>query len=182
MRGITVAGVGNSGSAEGSRTPRGACAGSTVDGRDGGGRVSSSIKEIGATRNVEVKVGSEVVDGEGHGRLEALVILDLATGERVWEPAAALVVLIGTEPRTDWLPPAVERDRWGYVLTGPDVLRDGKPPPAWSIERQPMLLETSVPGVFAAGDVRARSVKRVASAVGEGAIAIQLVHDYLNHA
>ena len=88
-------------------------------------------------------------------------------------------MLIGAQPHTDWLPPVIKRDDWGYVLTGQELLRGGKPPPSWPLERQPMLLETSVPGVFAAGDVRARSVKRVASAVGEGAIAIQLIHDYL---
>ena len=137
------------------------------------------IKEIDATANIEVRVRTEVMGGEGHGRLEALVLQDRATGERRREPAAALFVLIGAQPHTDWLPPVIKRDDWGYVLTGQELLRGGKPPPSWPLERQPMLLETSVPGVFAAGDVRARSVKRVASAVGEGAIAIQLIHDYL---
>jgi thioredoxin reductase (NADPH) len=137
------------------------------------------IKEIDATANIEVRVRTEVMGGEGHGRLEALVLHDRVTGERRREPAAALFVLIGAQPHTDWLPPVIKRDDWGYVLTGQELLRGGKPHPSWPLERQPMLLETSVPGVFAAGDVRARSVKRVASAVGEGAIAIQLIHDYL---
>lgn len=138
------------------------------------------IKEIDATANIDVQVGTEVVDGEGHGRLEALVLLDRATGARQLVPAAALFVLIGAQPHTHWLPPVIERDDWGYILTGRDLLQDGKPHTSWVLERQPMLLETSVPGVFAAGDVRARSVKRVASAVGEGAIAIQLIHEYLS--
>jgi thioredoxin reductase (NADPH) len=89
-------------------------------------------------------------------------------------------VLIGAEPRTDWLAGVVERDERGYLLTGRDLLRDGRGLPAgWPLERPPLLLETSLPGVFAAGDVRYRSVKRVASAVGEGSIAVQLVHEYL---
>jgi thioredoxin reductase (NADPH) len=88
-------------------------------------------------------------------------------------PAAGLFVLIGTEPFTHWLPGAVGRDQWGFVLTGPDT---GK---AWPLERAPFLFETSLPGVFAVGDARHGSVKRVASAVGEGSIAIRLIHDYL---
>jgi thioredoxin reductase (NADPH) len=89
-------------------------------------------------------------------------------------------VLIGAEPHTNWLHGVVQRDDRGYVLTGRDLLgRDGRPPAGWPLERLPMPLETSLPGVFAAGDVRYRSVKRVASAVGEGSIAVQLVHEYL---
>jgi thioredoxin reductase (NADPH) len=111
-------------------------------------------------------VRTEVVGGEGHGRLEALFLQDRVTGKRRRVPAAALFVLIGAQPHTDWLPPVIERDDWGYVLTGQELLRGGKPPPSWPLRRQPTMLETSVPGVFAAGDVRARSVKRVAAAVG----------------
>ncbi len=88
-------------------------------------------------------------------------------------PAAGLFVLIGSQPFTDWLPAAVIRDKWGFVLTGPDLERH------WSAQRAPFLLETGLPGVFAVGDVRHGSVKRVASAVGEGSIGIRLVHDYL---
>ena len=83
------------------------------------------------------------------------------------------------EPHTDWLAATVQRDERGFLLTGRDLLRDGRPPPGWPLDRPPLLMETSLPGVFAAGDVRHGSVKRVASAVGEGAIAIQLVHEYL---
>jgi thioredoxin reductase (NADPH) len=93
--------------------------------------------------------------------------------------AAALFVLIGAEPRTDWLPSEIERDDKGFVLTGQDLLRNEPMLEGWPLERAPLLLETSMPGVFAAGDVRHRSVKRVASAVGEGSIAIQLIHEYL---
>jgi thioredoxin reductase (NADPH) len=137
------------------------------------------VKEIDAAANVHVRFGTELVGGEGQGRLETLVVRDRSTGEQSRIAATALFVLIGAEPHTDWLPPGIERDDWGYILTGPDLLRDGKPPASWPLKRPPMLLETSIPGVFAAGDVTARSVKRVASAVGAGAIAIQLLHDYL---
>ena len=90
-----------------------------------------------------------------------------------------MFVLIGAEPRTDWLEGVVERDERGYVLTGRDLQRDGRLPDGWPLERPPLSLETSLPGVFAAGDVRYRSIKRVASAVGEGSIAVQLVHEYM---
>ena len=93
--------------------------------------------------------------------------------------AAALFVLIGAEPRTQWLPGAVRLDQWGFVVTGTDLLHDGRPGKEWPLRRLPMFLESSLPGVFAAGDVRHGSVKRVASAVGEGSIAIRLVHDHV---
>ena len=138
------------------------------------------IREIGASPNVDVAFGTDVLGGEGRGRLEALTLRDVSTGAVRTVPAQALFVLIGGEPRTGWLPDEVVRDPWGFVVTGADLLTDGRPPRAWPLERLPMLLETSLPGVFAAGDVRHRSVKRVASAVGDGAVAIQLVHLYLD--
>ena len=94
-------------------------------------------------------------------------------------PAAALFVMIGAEPRTSWLPGSIERDDEGFIRTGRNLHRAGELPAGWPLKRPPLPLETSVPGVFAAGDVRHRSIKRVASAVGEGATAIQLVHEYL---
>jgi thioredoxin reductase (NADPH) len=138
------------------------------------------IEEIEATENIQVRVNIQVVNGGGQGRLEHLVLEDRASGLTETLPAAALFVLIGARPHTGWLPEEVMRDERGYIITGSDLLRDGSPPEAWPLERQPMLMETSVPGVFAAGDVRCGSVKRVASAVGEGSIAIQMVHKYLN--
>jgi thioredoxin reductase (NADPH) len=138
------------------------------------------IKELEAAENIQVRVNTQVVNGGGKGRLEHLVLEDCATKRTETVPAAALFVLIGARPHTRWLPEEVMRDERGYVITGNDLLRDGSPPEGWPLERPPMLLETSVPGVFAAGDVRCGSVKRVASAVGEGAIAIQMVHKYLN--
>jgi thioredoxin reductase (NADPH) len=104
---------------------------------------------------------------------------DRASGATEVVTVSALFVMIGAEPRTEWLEGSVERDRHGFILTGPDLYQAGQRPAGWPLERPPLLLETSVPGVFAAGDVRHRSVKRVASAVGEGAIAIQLLHEYL---
>ncbi|HSK85569.1 MAG TPA: FAD-dependent oxidoreductase, partial [Rubrobacter sp.] len=138
------------------------------------------IEEIEATENIKVRLNAQVIDGGGQGRLEHLVLKDRTSGLTETVPAAALFVLIGARPHTGWLPEEVMRDERGYIITGSDLLRDGSPPAGWPLKRPPMLLETSVPGVFAAGDVRCGSVKRVASAVGEGSIAIQMVHKYLN--
>jgi thioredoxin reductase (NADPH) len=137
------------------------------------------LTEISARPNITIRTHVEIVDGAGVGRLERLQLRDKATGRTETVPALALFVLIGAEPRTNWLPPSIERDAWGYVITGRDLLHDGKPPSGWPIDRPPMLLEASVPGVFAVGDIRHRSTKRVAAAVGEGATCIALVHDYL---
>src|ERR671916_786255 len=138
------------------------------------------IKELEAAENIQVRVNTQVVNGGGQGRLEYLVLEDCPTKRTETVPAAALFVLIGARPHTRWLPEEVMRDERGYVITGNDLLRDGSPPEGWPLKRPPMLLETSVPGVFAAGDVRCGSVKRVASAGGEGSVAIQMVHKYLN--
>jgi thioredoxin reductase (NADPH) len=136
------------------------------------------IQEIEQAPNVSVRLRTQVVGGLGGHRLEGLVLRrrDTETIEEV--PAAALFVMIGGEPRTEWLA-GVERDDRGYVVTGHDLLEPGGTVDSWPLRRPPLLLETSIPGVFAAGDVRHRSVKRVASAVGEGAVAVQLVHQYL---
>ncbi len=134
------------------------------------------IREIDAARNVEVRPFIDVVGGGGDGRLEWLDLRDRRTGEAETVAAAAVFVLIGAWPNTNWLAGVVARDRWGYVLTGDDFTQDGT---AWPDERAPLPFETSLPGVFAVGDVRHGSVKRVASAVGEGSIAVRSVHDYL---
>jgi thioredoxin reductase (NADPH) len=138
------------------------------------------VQQIERTSNIAVRLHTEVVDGKGTSRLEGLSLRDRHSGATEDIPAAALFVMIGAEPHTEWLADAVERDEPGYILTGHDLLHAGKPPPGWPLARPPLLLETSIPGVFAVGDVRYRSVKRVASAVGEGAVALQLVHDYLS--
>ena len=134
------------------------------------------IREIGAAHNVNVRPFIDVVGGGGDGRLEWLDLRDRRTGEAETVAAAAVFVLIGAWPNTNWLEGVVARDRWGYVLTGDDLTQDGT---AWPDERAPLPFETSLPGVFAVGDVRHGSVKRVASAVGEGSIAVRAVHDYL---
>jgi thioredoxin reductase (NADPH) len=138
------------------------------------------IKEIEASSNIVVRLNTRVADGGGRGRLEHLVIEDSTSGNTKTVPAAALFVLIGAEPHTGWLGEDVLRDERGFILTGPDLQRDMNLLPGWFPERAPMLLETSVPGVFAVGDVRHGSVKRVASAAGEGSVAIQMVHRRLS--
>ena len=137
------------------------------------------VTAIGKTGNIRVRLATEVTGGHGQCSLEALTLRDRASGATDTVPAAALFVMIGAEPRTGWLPVAIERDSQGFIRTGLRLHRAGELPAGWPLKRPPMLLETSVPGVFAAGDVRHRSVKRVASAVGEGATAIQLVHEHL---
>jgi thioredoxin reductase (NADPH) len=136
------------------------------------------IDEISQTPNIEVHVQTHVVEVQGKERLES-ISLACAGGEVESVPASALYIFIGAEPSTDWLDGFVERDERGYLITGSDLMRNGKRPAGWTLDRDPGLLETSVPGVFAVGDVRAGSVKRVASGVGEGSIAIQFVHQYL---
>jgi thioredoxin reductase (NADPH) len=135
--------------------------------------------EIDAAANVRVRLNSEVTDGSGHGRLERLVVRDNASGETETVEAAAVFILIGARPRTAWLPDAIERDAGGYLLTGADLMRDAETAGRWPLERPPFAFETSVPGVFAVGDVRHASVKRVAAAVGQGSVVIQQVHEFL---
>ena len=137
------------------------------------------IREIDAAPNIAVRCRVAVTGGAGQNRLESLTLTDLESSAAETVGAGALFVLIGAEPRTQWLPDTVRRDQSGFVLTGADLLDDGRPPVDWPLRRLPMFLESSVPGVFAVGDVRYGSVKRVASAVGEGSTAIRLVHDYL---
>ncbi len=136
------------------------------------------IREIKATPNITVCLRSEVTDGQGAERLEGLTLRDTRRGQTRHVPASALFVLIGGEPRTQWLPGAVQRVG-GYILTGRDLVRDGTGPARWPLARPPLPLETSVPGAFAIGDARYRSIKRVASAVGDGATAVRLVQEYL---
>ena len=132
-----------------------------------------------AAADVEVRLRSAVVGGGGSGRLEYVLLRDLATGEVSKEPTDGLFVLIGAAPRTDWLPDMVLRDRWGYVLTGDDVIGEGGRR-AWPYDEPPQPLETSVQGLFAVGDVRRGAVKRVASAVGEGSVVVSAVQTHLS--
>ncbi|WP_149258682.1 FAD-dependent oxidoreductase [Actinomadura sp. K4S16] len=138
------------------------------------------VEQIAATPNIEVHTGKTVCAAEGAGRLERLTFA--WPGGKKTIDANWLFVFIGAEPGTQWLDGFVERDARGYVLTGPDLVGGGRRPAGWPLTRQPYHLETSVPGVFAAGDVRSESMKRVASAVGDGAMAVALVHRYLEQA
>jgi thioredoxin reductase (NADPH) len=138
------------------------------------------IDEIAQTPNIQVEYGMRIVAVDGNDHLETISLECATTNAIETVPATSLFIFIGAEPRTDWLNGVVERDARGFILTGPDLLKDGKRPRGWRLDRDPGLLETSVPGVFAVGDVRHGSVKRVASGVGEGSIAVQFVHQYLN--
>jgi hypothetical protein len=137
------------------------------------------VTEISKTANIRVRPSTEVTGGDGQCSLETLTLRHRISDAIETVPAAALFVMIGAEPRTSWLPGSIERDDEGFIRTGRDLHRAVELPAAWPLKRSPLMLETSIPGVFAAGDVRHRSVKRVASAVGEGATVIQLVHEHL---
>src|SRR5579859_7764745 len=137
------------------------------------------IEQIKQTPNIHVEVNCRVTEVFGSDRLEGLSIYCATSGETQKVDAASLFIFIGAAPRTEWLEGIIERDDKGFILTGADLMKDGKPPKSWPLEREPWLLEASVPGIFAAGDVRFRSIKRVASGVGEGANAVQFVHQYL---
>ena len=137
------------------------------------------VKQIEDTPNIEVRVNSGVAAAFGEDHLERLMIKNSKTGDEETASARSLFIFIGAAPKTEWLDGVVERDERGFILSGPDLIRDGKRPKNWTEDRDPYLLETSVPGIFVAGDVRYGSVKRVASGVGEGSIAVQFIHRYL---
>src|ERR1043166_1221480 len=139
------------------------------------------IEQIQTAHNIHIEYRTRVVEGHGENRLESVSIICDLTGDLNRVPANSLFVFIGAEPRPAWLDGTVERNERGFILTGPDLLKSGKRPVGWMLERDPSLLETSIPGVFAVGDVRYGSVKRVASGVGEGSVAIQFVHPYLSN-
>jgi len=137
------------------------------------------IDQIAETHNITVKLHTQIVEVSGRNRLEAITLANLKTGEFESVPANALFVFIGAKPNTSWLRGVLECDEDGFILTGIDLMRLRKRPKGWMPGHEPLFLETSVPGIFAAGDVRYQSTKRVASAVGEGSVAVQLVHQYL---
>jgi thioredoxin reductase (NADPH) len=137
--------------------------------------------QIHATKNIALKLNSNVVEVRGSDCCEELVIENKKTGERQTVPASALLIYAGAVPRTEWLASVVERDAQGYVVSGQHLLqRESRRPQGWNVDRDPFYLETSVPGIFVAGDVRHRSAKGVTSGVGEGAMAVKLVHEYLS--
>lgn len=138
------------------------------------------IDEIENASNITVRPCTKVIEAHGSQSLEALTLADANTGRTETVPATALFILIGADPYTGWLDGVVERDEHGFLLTGTDLMRNGKRPEGWDLDRDPLLLETSVPGIFAAGDVWRGSIKRVAFGVGSGAMAVSLIHQYLS--
>jgi thioredoxin reductase (NADPH) len=138
------------------------------------------IEQIQRTPNIQVWAHASVAEAHGETHLEEISVLCSDTSKIERMPASAMFIFIGALPRTDWLGDLVERDDRGFILTGPDLLWNGKRPKGWTLERDPFLLETNIPGLFAVGDVRHGSVKRVASGVGEGSVAVQFIHQYLS--
>jgi thioredoxin reductase (NADPH) len=137
------------------------------------------VDQIYGTENIEVKLRTIVKSVHGEEMLQSITTKDLETDTTSTVPAAAMFLFIGAVPHSECVAGVVERNHAGFILTGSDLLHDSKRPGGWKLDRDPFLLETSVPGIFAAGDVRHGAVRRVASAVGEGAIAVSLVHQYL---
>ena len=137
------------------------------------------VDEIKATPNIRVLLNTQVTEAQGDARLETVTLAHSDTGTQETVAARALFIFIGAAPRTDWLEGVVQRDEHGFILAGQELMSNGKRPKGWPLDRDPFLLESSVPGVFVAGDVLHQSIKRVASAVGGGSIAVQFVHQYL---
>ncbi len=137
------------------------------------------VDQIDKTSNIQLWPHAELVEVHGDGHLQEISVLCSDTGKVERIPASAMFIYIGAMPRTDWLEGTVLRDERGFVMAGPDLIKDGNPPSGWKVDRDPFLLESSLPGVFVVGDVRHGSIKRVASAVGEGAIAVQFIHRYM---
>ncbi len=138
------------------------------------------IDQIKERPNIQIWPNASVAEAHGDTHLEEITFLCSDTNKLERVPATSMFIFIGASPRTDWLGDIVERDERGFILTGPDLLRDARRPKGWELDRDPFLLETNVPGIFAVGDVRHGSVKRVASGVGEGSVAVQFIHQYLS--
>jgi len=139
------------------------------------------IERIEEAENVDLRPAASIAELPGEQSLDAVRLKDATTGEITRVPIRAIFVFIGAAPRTDWLKDTLQLDEQGYILAGPDLVHEpGRRPAGWTAEREPFWLETSIPGVFAAGDVRRRSTKRIASAVGEGAMAVSFVHQHLS--
>jgi thioredoxin reductase (NADPH) len=137
------------------------------------------VDQIYGTENIDVKLRTVVERVDGSEKLESVTLQDLETGKTETFPAAAMFIFIGAVPHSECVADVVVRNHAGFIITGDDLFQDGNNSTVWKLNRDPLLLETSVPGIFAAGDVRQGAIRRVASAVGEGAIAVNLVHQYL---
>jgi thioredoxin reductase (NADPH) len=138
------------------------------------------IDQIKETHNIQLWTHASLAEAHGETHLEEISVLCTDTNKIERVPASSMFIFIGALPRTDWLGYAIARDERGFILTGPDLMEGEKGPKNWTLGRDPFLLETNVPGVFAVGDVRHGSVKRVASGVGEGSVAVQFIHQYLS--
>jgi thioredoxin reductase (NADPH) len=138
------------------------------------------IDQVKETPNIQLWTHAGVAEAHGETHLEEISVLCSDTNKIERVPASAMFIFIGALPRTDWLAGVLERDERGFLLTGPDLMRGGERPKGWTQDRDPFLLETNVPGIFAVGDVRHGSIKRVASGVGEGSVAVQFIHQYLS--
>jgi thioredoxin reductase (NADPH) len=138
------------------------------------------VDQIRATPNIDVRTKAQVAEVKGDERLEAIVLRNLETGALEEVASNGMFIFIGARPHSDFLEGVVGRDGRGFVLTGPEVMAAEDLPTSWPLERDPFLMETSVPGIFAAGDVRAGVVRRVASAVGQGAVCVSMIHGYLD--
>ncbi|MFZ0800598.1 MAG: NAD(P)/FAD-dependent oxidoreductase, partial [Terriglobales bacterium] len=138
------------------------------------------IDQIKATPNIQLWTHASVAEAHGESHLEEMSVLCSDTNKVERVPASSMFIFIGALPRTDWLGDLVRRDERGFLVTGPDLMQDRQRPSGWTLDRDPFLLETNVPGIFAVGDVRHGSVKRVASGVGEGSVAVQFIHQYLS--
>jgi thioredoxin reductase (NADPH) len=135
--------------------------------------------QIAATKNIAVRLSTSVLEVKGTGRCETITLMNNKTCARETVAASALLFYVGAIPYTDWLGGGIERDAQGYIYSGVHLIREGKRPSGWTPDRDPFMLETSVPGIFVAGDVRHASTKGVTSGVGEGAMAVKLIHQYL---
>jgi len=138
------------------------------------------INQLKQTGNIQIEFNSSVVEAHGNDHLEAISVLCSTTNEVNKVAANSLFIMIGAAPNTSWLGDIIEHDERGFILSGPDLMRTGERPRGWQLDRDPALLETNVPGIFVVGDVRHGSVKRVASGVGEGAVAVSFIHQYLS--
>jgi thioredoxin reductase (NADPH) len=138
------------------------------------------IDQIEQTPNIQIWTHACVAEAHGDTHLEEISVLCSDTNKVERVSASSMFIFIGALPRTEWLAGLVERDDRGFILTGPDLIRNGERPKGWTPDRDPRLLETNVPGIFAVGDVRHGSIKRVASGVGEGSVAVQFIHQYLS--